>query len=371
MRGPIVSITCHEPDRPDLASRLRSAAAEAGVTAWATDAAGTEGTVAVLEVPVGDLGLGPVDDSADWADVSARLGTILDEVSPVLALGGFVPVLDLDDPVWRNDRAEWASGRLEVDRLDIERRVAFNALVDERMVEVRDGAVRWATPPGVPLGVGLLDVPPLLLSAATFEAWTGTPADLDATGDAVDLAEVNRPELWCWAAPGDVGGTSGLAGRIAAVLPGHRVRVGEEYGPFDVVRVEQPPARGLPELDALVADLRAAVAAAAPTWAAILPRGGFLPPGLSPQTPEASVVDHLWLREDWAGSVTAAVRDTLDPLEPEAVGDGLLFVTGPGRGDTAEDLLWTPMVRHGLLVEVARLLGDRVEQDVAGPGIRL
>lgn len=189
---------------------------------------------------------------------------------PTIALGGFSAVLDLDQPAWRVDRLQWCSGRVDVARLDHDRVAAFNALAGERLVEVRDGAVRWATPPGVPLGVDLLDVAPLGLAAAAYEAWTGEAADLDPLVSDVD--DANDPVLWLWTDEDP----ARLAAAVGAALPGHEVETEQEYGALSPV-VVRPPAGRVAQAD-LLADLRTAVAAGTPAWAGLLPRGGFLPP---------------------------------------------------------------------------------------------
>jgi hypothetical protein len=361
MRGPVASVSCHDADRPDLAARLRSAVSDAGLAGWVTEAAGTEGTVAVLEIPVGDLGLGPVDRGEGWTALSRQLGGVLDEVVPTIALGAFSAVLDLDEPAWRIDRLQWCSGRVDVARLDHDRIAAFNALAGERLVEVRDGAVRWATPPGVPLGVDLLDVAPLGLAAATYEAWTGEAADLEPLDDVDD---VNAPVLWCWTD----GDPARLAADVAAALPGHEVDAEQEYGPLSPVVVRPPTGRV--DQAHLLADLRTAAAAGAPAWAGLLPRGGFLPPGVAPELPESGLVDHLWLRRDWAGDLLTAVADALADAPTEDVAGGVLFVTGPDpRGPATADLVWTPMVRYQRMVAAAALLGERLRAETAGPEI--
>lgn len=362
MRGPIASVTCHDADRPDLAGRLHTAADGHGITGWVSEAAGTDGTVAVLEIAVGDLGLGPVDDAEGWATLSRQLGAALDEVAPAIALGGFSAVLDLDEPAWRVDRLQWCSGRVDVARLDADQVARFNALAGERLVEVRDGAVRWATPPGVPLGVDLLDVAPLGLAAAAYEAWTGETADL--ARPASDVDDVNAPVLWCWTD----GDPDELASAVASVLPDHEVDADQEYGPLSPVVVRPP--EGRIDQAGLLADLRTVAATGAPAWAGLLPRGGFLPPGVAPELPESGVIDHLWLRRDWAGDLLAAVGDALAGAPTEEVGGGVLFVTGPDpRGPGGQELVWTPMVRYQRLVAVAALLGDRVRADTTGPEI--
>lgn len=362
MRGPVASVTCHDADRPDVAARLRTAASDAGLTGWVTDAAGSEGTVAVLEVAVGDLGLGPVDRGEGWTALSRQLGGVLDEVVPTIALGAFSPVLDLDEPAWQVDRLQWCSGRVDISRLDADQIARFNALAGERLVEVRDGAVRWATPPGVPLGVDLLDVAPLGLAAATYEAWTGEAADLEpSTGDVDD---VNAPVLWCWTD----GDPARLAAAVAAALPDHEVDAEQEYGALSPV-VVRPPEGMVDQADLLDA-LRTVAAAGAPGWVGLLPRGGVLPPGVAPELPESGVVDHLWLRRDWAGDLLPAVADALADAPTEDVAGGVLFITGPDpRAPGPADLVWTPMVRYQRLVAAATLLGERLRADTAGPGI--
>ena len=356
MRGPVATVTCHDAERPDLAARLRAAVSAAGLTGWVSDAVGTDGTVAVLEVAVGDLGLGPVDRGEGWTSLSQQLGRVLDEVEPTIALGAFAPVLDLDEPAWQLDRLTWCSGRVDVARLDADRITRFNALAGERLVEVRDGAVRWATPPGVPLGVALLEVAPLGLAAAAYEAWTGEAADLAPPTGAVD--EVNPPVLWCWTD----GDPARLAEAITDVLPDHEVEADQEYGALSPLVVRPPAGRvGLAEL---LDDLRAVAATGAPAWMGLLPRGGFLPPGVAPELPESGVVDHLWLRRDWAGDLLVAVADALAGAPREAVADGVLLTTGPDpRAPADADHVWTPMVRYQRLVAVAGLLGERVRTD--------
>lgn len=362
MRGPVASVTCYDADHPDLASRLRTAVAAAGLTGWVTEAAGTAGTVAVLELPIGELGLGPVDRGDGWATLSRHLGSVLDEVVPTIALGGFSPVLDLDEPVWRVDRLQWCSGRVDVARLDADRVARFNALAGDRLVEVRGGAVRWATPPGVPLGVDLLDVAPLALAAAAYEAWTGEAADLEPPAGDVD--DVNTPLLWCWT-DHDPGG---LAAAVQSALPDHSVDAEREYGVLSPV-VVRPPA-GRVDLADLLDDLRTVAATGAPVWAGLLPRGGFLPPGVAPELPASGVIDHLWLRRDWAGDLLPAVADALAGAPTEDVAGGVLFVTGPDPHAPRDvELVWTPMVRYERLVAAATLLGERLRADTAGPEI--
>jgi hypothetical protein len=359
MNGPVASVTCHDADRPDLAARLRSAVSGVGLTAWVTEAAGSEGTVVVLEVPVGDLGLGPVDHGEGWAALSRQLGSVLDEVTPAIALGAFEPVLDLDEPAGHVDERQWCSGRVDSRRLRADQVARFDALADEGLVEVRDGAVRWASLPGVPLGVVLRDVAPHELAPAAYEAWTGEPADVEPVGD---VDEVNTPVLWCWTD----GDPEQLAAAVAAVLPDHEVDAAQEYGPLSPV-VVRPPAGRVDQAD-LLQDLRAAVTAGTPAWAGLLPRGGVLPPGVAPEVPESGVVDHLWLRRDWAGGLLTAVADALPGAPAEDVVGGVLLTTGPDpRGPGLTGLVWTPMVRYERLVAAATLLGARLHGDVFGP----
>ncbi len=359
MRGPVATLSCYDPKPADLADRLQAAVTRTGLTAFVTEAAGTDGQVAVLEVPVGDLGLRAVDDGTGWRALSEQLGRILDEVCPALALGGFSAVLDLDEPAWHTGRLQWCSGRAETARLDVQQAAAFNALVDDRLVEVRDGAVRWAAPPGVPLGVDLLSVQPLALAAATYEAWTGEPANLDPVPAADDA---NTPMLWFWAPPG----RRDLADQVRAALPGYTVDRDADYGYYSPVAAAAPPGR-VAQAD-LLTDLRTAVSAVRPAWAGVLPTRAFLPPGVSPQTPEASLVDHLWLDRAWAGPTLNEVLAALPGVVTEPVDDGVLLVTGPDPRDPLNaDLLWTPMVRFGRLTDVARILGARVRRDLDSP----
>lgn len=362
MRGPVASVTCHDPGRRELAARLRAAVTTAGLTGWVSEAAGTDGTIAVLEVPVGELGLGPVDHGEGWARLSQQLGRVLDDVEPAIALGAFGATLDLDDPAWQVDRLTWCSGRVDVARLDADRIARFNALAGERLVEVRGGAVRWATPPGVPLGVGLLDVAPLGLAAAAYEAWTGEAADLAPPTGVVD--DANAPVLWCWTD----GEPARMVEAIAVALPDHEVDAEQEYGALSPVVVRPPAGRvGLAEL---LDDVRSVAATGTSAWVGLLPRGGFLPPGVAPDLPESAVVDHLWLRGDWAGDLLPAVADVLGGAPREDLAGGVLITTGPDpRGPADVDVVWTPMVRHQRLVAVAALLGERLRTDTAGPGI--
>ncbi|UMG94224.1 hypothetical protein [Nocardioides sp. TF02-7] len=155
---------------------------------------------------------------------------------------------------------------------------------------------------------------------------------------------------------------------MGAALPGHEVETEQEYGALSPV-VVRPPAGRVAQAD-LLADLRTAVAAGTPAWAGLLPRGGFLPPGVAPELPESGAVDHLWLRRDWAGDLLDAVTDALAGAPVEDVADGVLLVTGPDpRGPRDADLVWTPMVRYQRLALVASLLGDRLRGDTAGPEI--
>jgi hypothetical protein len=212
------------------------------------------------------------------------------------------------------------------------------------------------------LGVDLLDVAPLALAAATYEAWTGEAADLEpATGDVDD---VNAPVLWCWTD----GDPAQLAAAVVAALPDHEVDAEQEYGALSPVVVRPP--EGVVDQADLLNDLRIVAAAASPAWVGLLPRGGFLPPGVAPELPESGVVDHLWLRRDWAGDLLTAVADALAGAPTEEVAGGVLFITGPDpREPGAADLVWTPMVRYQRLVAAASLLGERLRADTAGPEI--
>ena len=206
----------------------------------------------------------------------------------------------------------------------------------------------------------LLDVAPLALAAATYEAWTGEAADLEPpTGDVDD---VNDPVLWCWTD----GDPAELAAAVAAALPEHEVEAEQDYGALSPLVVRPPEA--VVDQAALLDDLRAVAATGAPAWVGLLPRGGVLPPGVAPELPESGVVDHLWLRRDWAGDLLTAVAEVLAEAPTEEVAGGVLFVTGPDpRAPGPADLVWPPMVRYQRLVTVAALLGARVRADTLGP----
>lgn len=363
LRGPIISVSLFDADRPDLAARSRAAVASAGLAAYVSEADGTDGTVVVVEVAVGDLGLRAVEDTPAWSDLGATLGAIADEVSPAIAVAGDNPVLDLDDPAWRTDRLTFCSGRVDVERLDLERRHAFNELVGHHLVEVRDGAVRWATPPGVPLGVGLVATTPLALAAATYEAWTGEPADLEPVTDpALDAV---LPTLWFWSPDG----AASLEPAVAAALPAWDAEADDEHGAFGVVVAV---ARDPLDQDSALAALRTAVPAVGAAWAGLLPRGGFVPPGVDPSLAASGVVDHLWLARDWSGPLVEQVAAALDGVTPDDVGEGVLFVTGPDpRVDRIGPFPWTPLERWARLVTVAGLLGSHVRDAVGEPDFRL
>ncbi|CAI9402973.1 hypothetical protein [Nocardioides sp. T2.26MG-1] len=169
--------------------------------------------------------------------------------------------------------------------------------------------------------------------------------------------------LWCWT---DDDPTR-LAAAVAAELPDHEADAEQEYGTLSPVVVRPP--EGVVDQADLLNDLRTVAATGAPAWVGLLPRGGVLPPGVAPELPESGVVDHLWLRRDWAGDLLPAVADALADASTEEVA-GVLFITGPDpRRPGPADLVWTPMVRYQRLVAAAALLGERLRADTAGPEI--
>ena len=222
------------------------------------------------------------------------------------------------------------------------------------------------------------------LTAAVFEAWTGTPAlpgrprrslepswssssnlPPEAEVDQDELNALNPPELWFWHHALD---EDELVDRVATALPQYEVEYDEmaqeRWRPivaYPPRRRDRPgvaaagPAQGRGHRRTGLGRAAAAARVRRP-W----PRPG--PPCLGCARPP--------LGPPAAGSATGwpQLRAALGPVTPEEVGDGLLFVTA--RDPRAPQTGATPWVssdeRYAAVVEAARILGE-VAVDAVDP----
>ena len=316
-----------------------------------------------------------------WTAMGSRLVDVITYVQPAIAVvdrdlePGLLPAL-----TWTDARTQLTVGWVREGALTAQRREAFEALRLRRWVRRHGGGLVWGSGEMWSLTDGILRGEGEDLTAAVFEAWTGmsasprTPAeepepelDLPASSEPVDqdeLNELNPPELWFWHHDLD---EDELVQRVAAALPSYDVGYDEDERERWRAIVAYPPA-GLTDQESLLQDLRKAVVTVEPDWAALQPRRGTAVPGLDPDFPASGVLDHPWVRREWIGNRLAELESALDPVTPEPVGDGLLFVTArdPRNPGATAAVFPSSAARYAAVVEAARILGE-VAVDAVDP----
>jgi hypothetical protein len=308
-----------------------------------------------------------------WTAMGARLADVITYVQPAIAAvdRDFRPEL-LPALTWTDARTLLTVGWVREGTLSPEQREAFEALRLRRWVRRLGGGLVWGSGEMWSLTDGILRGDGEDLTAAVFEAWTGTPAsprtpagplepepDLPANNEPVDqdeLNELNPPELWFWHHDLD---EDDLAQRVATALPQYEVEYDEGARERWRPIVAYPPA-GVTDQESLLQDLRKAVVTVEPDWAALQPRRGFAVPGLDPDFPASGILDHPWVRRQWIGNRLAELESALDAVAPEPVGDGLLFVTArdPRNPGAAAAVFPSFEARYAAVVEAARILGE-------------
>ena len=197
-------------------------------------------------------------------------------------------------------------------------REAFEALRRRRWVRRLGDGLTWGAGRMWSLSDGILRGDGEDLTAAVFEAWTGTPAlprtpapdlepelDLEpedpsrpaAEVDQDELNALNPPELWFWHHALD---EDELVDRVATALPQYEVEYDEMAQERWRPIVAYPPA-GVTDQESLLQDLRKAVVTVEPDWAALQPRAGSPSPASTRTCPASGVLDHPWVRRQWIG----------------------------------------------------------------------
>jgi hypothetical protein len=381
MTDSMVHCGLYDPDRSTDA--LLAATAEAARRAGlGPDVGGS--VVAVTHLGVGGLVDVRVEYSdlapalrSPWTAIGSRLAEVITAVQPAVAAVSrdcgpeLLPAL-----TWTAARSLFDVGWVREATLDPGQQKAFESLRRRRWVRRLGDGLTWGSGRMWSLTDGILRGDGEDLTAAVFEAWTGQPASprtptpdpepgLEPFGglpqptgpvDQDELNALNLPELWFWHHDLD---EDALVQRVATALPQYDVYYDETQRERWRAIVATPP-EGLTDQESLLQDLRQAVVTVEPDWAALQPRRGFAVPGLDPDVPATGVLDHPWVRRQWIGDRLPALRSALGPVSPEAVGDGLLFVTArdpraPGTGAA----VWPSAgVRYAAVVEAARILGE-------------
>jgi hypothetical protein len=358
-------------------------------TAWAARRAGLGAGVGASVVAVPHPGPGGLVEvlirypdlapalREPWTAMGSRLAEVLTTVRPALAaINQKSETARLPQLTWSEAQDLLDVGWVRETTLTPAQREAFEALRRRRWVRRLGDGLTWGAGRMWSLSDGILRGDGEDLTAAVFEAWTGTPASPrtpspdplaelvfesnpllpEAEVDQDELNRVNPPELWFWHHDLD---EDDLVRRVATALPRYEVEYDEDQNERWRAVVAYPPAQ-LTDQESLLQDLRQAVVTVEPDWAALQPRGGFAVPGLDPDLPASGVLDHPWVRRQWIGDRLPQLRAALGPVTPEVVGDGLLFVTA--RDPRAPQTGATPWVssdeRYAAVVEAARILGE-------------
>jgi hypothetical protein len=320
-----------------------------------------------------------------WREMGARLVNVITYVEPAIAAvdQDLAPEL-LPVMTWTDARTLLAVGWVREGTLTPEQQLAFEALRRRRLVRRHGGGLVWGSGPMWSLTNGILRGDGEDVTAAVFEAWTGTPASPrtpapdplagmvfesnpflpEAEVDQEELNRHNPPELWFWHHALD---EEDLLCRVATALPQYEVQYDEDESERWRAVVAYPPA-GRTDQESLLQDLRKAVVTVEPDWAALQPRGGVAVPGLDMELPASGILDHPWVHRQWIGNRLPELEWALEPVAPEPVGNGLLFVTtgdprNPGAGHGAFP---TSAARFAAVVETARILGE-VAVDAVDP----
>jgi hypothetical protein len=371
----------YDPDRPT--DELLAATADAALAAGLGPALGAsvvaipfEGRGGLVDLRIEYADLAP-ELRSPWTAIGSRLAEVITSVQPALAAAGHdLEPGSLPSMTWTQARTLLEVGWVRLSTLTPQQHAAFESLRRRRLVRRSGDGLTWGTGRMWALTDGILRGDGEDLTAAVFEAWTGTTAaprtparDLvaelgidsnpflpEAEVDQDELNRVSPPELWFWHHDLD---EDELVRRVETALPQYEVAYDEDQSERWRPVVAYPPT-GLTDQESLLQDLRTAVVTVEPDWAALQPRGGFAVPGLDPDLPASGVLDHPWVRRQWIGDRSAALRAALAPVAPEPVGDGLLFVTARDpRNPGADPGVWpSSAARYAAVVEAARILAD-------------
>src|SRR4051812_21741730 len=275
-----------------------------------------------------------------WTALGSRLAEVITSVRPAIVAINQEPETErLPTMTWEAARSLLDVGWVGASALRPAQRDAFESLRHRRWVRRLGDGLTWGSGRMWSLTDGILRGDDEDVTAAVFEAWTGTPAgprtpaeepepdlDLEARSEPVDqdeMNELNPPELWFWHHDLD---EDELVRRVATALPRYEVEYDQDARERWRPIVAYAPT-GLTDQESLLQDLRKAVVTVEPDWAALQPRRGFAVPGLDPDLPASGILDHPWVRRQWIGDRLAGLESALDAVAPEPVGDGLLFVT--------------------------------------------
>jgi hypothetical protein len=316
-----------------------------------------------------------------WTALGSRLAEVITSVKPAIVGISQEPETELLPTMTRESaRSLLDVGWVRESTLAPAQHEAFESLRHRRWVRRLGDGLAWGSGRMWSLTDGILRGDDEDVTAAVFEAWTGTPAgprtpaeepepdlDLAAGSEPVDqdeMNELNPPELWFWHHDLD---EDELVRRVASALPQYEVEYDEDARERWRPIVAYPPT-GLTDQESLLQDLRKAVVTVEPDWAALQPRRGFAVPGLDPDLPASGILDHPWVRREWIGNRLAELESALDAVAPEPVGNGLLFVTArdPRSPGAAPGVFPSFAVRYPAVVEAARILGE-VAVDAVDP----
>jgi len=178
-------------------------------------------------------------------------------------------------------------------------------------------------------------VPPWVVAAAAYEAWTGHVAEVAQPGAPPrpdDDPAAAIPQLWWWSQAED---PQDVHERVAAALPdGAESWVDPSGEPgWQAVITNLGLGRAAEGLRLL----RDAVAAVRPSWAAVQPAGGLAVPGMDPSLPMTGVLANPWISRAWAGSELPELEAALAGTHREELAGGVLWVTDPRLADLPDD----------------------------------
>ena len=345
-----------EVDNSGAAWEVRSGTplAAAGRRAWLEVLpAGDAGLVDVV-VELGDLVLEPPGARHDL--MLAALDLVAG-VRPLLAtLAEEEPPDGLPDPGWPEASNLLVAGWVDQAQAGAARRIRFERLAEAGVAVPYADGLAWGLDdvvrPGEPSRTA--PVPPWVVAAGAYEAWTGREADVpqpEPPPRPEDDPATPVPQLWWWSQDED---PAAVRDRVAAVLPGDVPSwVDPAAGPgWQAVITHLGRGRAAAGLDLL----REGVAAVRPSWAAVQPAGGLAVPGMDPDLPTTGVLANPWVSRGWAGADLPDLETALTGAHREEVGDGVLWVTDP-RLAQLPDASWADDdVRWDRLVAVAAIL---------------
>ena len=306
-----------------------------------------------------------------WGRFRDGLGRLLGEVRPLLAVCAVeFPVDELPDPPPETAEHLFRTGWVNPERLDEQRRRAFERALDGGPVSELAGGWWWSADPALdPAGLGAADE--RALTRALYQAWTERPL-LASLGEepAAHSGPLAPCELWFWAADRD---DEQLLADVRAWAEGEghgagTVGLGSNGAPgwFPVTLSFGDDA----EPAAALAALRQAVARVQPSWGALLPESGIAVPGLTPDYPSTGVLPNVWVQRDWIGGERLErLRTALDGAHAEELAGGVLLVTMPELLPEGQFAEWCrdPAARWDRLVDAAAILAEAARASRPAP----